>query len=92
MGQAQKSLETLREALETSEPEGYLRTFVDLGRPMVALLYQALTFGLFQEYIAQLLALFPAEEAAIEASHGKPTFGSAQASDEALIVPLSQRE
>lgn len=38
----QQAVTTLLQALELAEPEGYIRTFVDEGEPMVSLLLEAL--------------------------------------------------
>ena len=51
----------LNEALTWAEPEGYVRTFVDLGKPMAALLRQARYQGIATDYVARLLAAFEAE-------------------------------
>ncbi len=37
-GQKELALSTLSEAVQLAEPEGYIRSFVDEGVPMVALL------------------------------------------------------
>ena len=92
LGQAEQAIETLYKALQIAEPEGYLRTFVDVGQPMAILLYQALTRGFFHEYVARLLALFPTKDVNIPASSSDPKFIDARTHDESLIEPLSQRE
>ena len=48
----------LTEALEWAEPEGYVRTFVDLGEPMAALLRETAARGIAPEYVQKLLAAF----------------------------------
>ena len=92
LGQAEQAIESLYKALQIAEPEGYLRTFVDVGQPMAILLYQALTRGFFHEYVARLLALFPTKDVNIPASSSDPKFIDARTHDESLIEPLSQRE
>jgi LuxR family maltose regulon positive regulatory protein len=52
-------METLAHALLQAEPEGYVRIFVDEGRPMAALLHRALSRGVSADYTARLLAAFP---------------------------------
>jgi LuxR family maltose regulon positive regulatory protein len=54
----------LRRALVLAEPEGYVRTFVDEGAPMAAMLGQALSQNLAPRYIGLLLAAF-AESSAV---------------------------
>jgi LuxR family maltose regulon positive regulatory protein len=75
-----------------AEPEGYERMFVDEGPPMAALLYQALKLGLFPDYVARLLALFPTNDVPLPASPIKSPFTNTKSSDESLIEPLSPRE
>jgi LuxR family maltose regulon positive regulatory protein len=41
-------------------PEGYARTFIDLGPPMQHLLQQAAVQGIASAYVLQLLSNFPA--------------------------------
>jgi len=48
----------LRRALALAEPEGYVRTFVDEGKSMAALLRYALSQGVAPGYVGQLLAAF----------------------------------
>jgi LuxR family maltose regulon positive regulatory protein len=89
VGEAQQAIETLQTALQLAEPEGYVRTFVDMGQPMAALLYQALAAGVFPEYVARLLALFPVEEVTPLISS---SIQNVTSTNVALIEPLSQRE
>jgi LuxR family maltose regulon positive regulatory protein len=58
--QAEESaaLLALQRALVVAEPEGYIRTFVDEGVPMAALLRRALTRGIVPAYAARLLEAF----------------------------------
>jgi len=53
-----EALDTLAEALTLAEPEGYVRTFVDLGEPMIALLRQAASRGIAPNYVGKLLKAF----------------------------------
>ena len=92
LGQTQRALETLQRALQMAEPEGYLRTFVDAGHPMAALLYQVLALGLFPEYVARLLSLVPTDEGTRPVSSTQSIVTNTQPADESLIQPLSQRE
>jgi LuxR family maltose regulon positive regulatory protein len=54
----QGALAYLVEALTMAEPEGYVRTFVDLGEPMAALLQEAASQGIAPRYVGRLLAAF----------------------------------
>ncbi|MCE7988421.1 MAG: LuxR family transcriptional regulator [Caldilinea sp. CFX5] len=58
-GQRKDALNVLERALTRAETEGYLRTFVDLGPPMAALLRAAHAHTDRPAYIAKLLAAFP---------------------------------
>ena len=53
-----RALEALGDALSLSEPEGYIRTYVDRGAPMAQLLRQAAARGIMPDYTARLLAAF----------------------------------
>jgi LuxR family transcriptional regulator, maltose regulon positive regulatory protein len=92
LGQAQQSVETLKTALHLAEPEGYIRTFVDAGRPMAALLYKALELDLFPNYVAKLLTHFPSDDVLQPTSTSLSTSSHTRASEESLIEPLSRRE
>jgi LuxR family maltose regulon positive regulatory protein len=50
------ALVPLLRALTLAEPEGYVRTFVDEGPPMVALLHAAAKRGIAPTYVRRLLA------------------------------------
>jgi LuxR family maltose regulon positive regulatory protein len=58
-----QALTVLKRALSLAEPESYVRTFVDEGAPMAALLRHALAQGMARNYVGWLLAAFeePAE-------------------------------
>ncbi len=58
-GDTTRALQTLRQALEGAEPEGYLRLFVDEGEPMEKLLRLAIDGGLSPDYAQRLLRAFP---------------------------------
>jgi len=76
------ALAYITEALTQAEPEGYVRTFVDAGEPMAALLRQAAARGMATGYVETLLAAFDTPQAAA------PTPAVAQP----LVEPLSDRE
>jgi LuxR family maltose regulon positive regulatory protein len=73
------ALSLLERALVLAEPEGYVRTFVDEGRPMAALLEGAARQRIAPGYVRLLLA-----------SSGKP--GGDTRAQRALVEPLSERE
>jgi len=60
-GRLDQALQALGEALVIAEPEGYVMVFVDEGRPMSQLLYQAVARGVSATYAGRLLAAFPVE-------------------------------
>ena len=77
------ALSTLERALVIAEPEGYLRLFVDEGRPMLALLRSAHQRGIVSDYVAILLAAF--EQHASDLPLTSPRPGP-------LLEPLTERE
>jgi LuxR family maltose regulon positive regulatory protein len=89
----EEALAFLTEALKLAEPEGYVRTFIDLGEPMAELLHRAESRDTDSDYVSQLLTAFDAgglrtrEAGEIEGSPAPPPPGSL-----ALIEPLSERE
>ena len=81
------ALDPLARALTLAEPEGYVRMFVDEGRPMATLMEKMARQGNvhIQAYLRKLLATFGSPNGARE------TPGQA-AGDERLLDPLSERE
>jgi LuxR family maltose regulon positive regulatory protein len=76
----------LQRALSLAEPEGYVRIFVDEGRPMAQLLYEASARGIAPEYAGKLLAAYSDSELA-------PAASPATHKNEVRVVdPLSERE
>ena len=84
-GDTASALVALESALTLAEPEGYVRTFVDEGKPMAELLLQARSRGIRPDYVKKLLAVFGAEEKSLPLP-GPP------APQSSLIEPLSPRE
>lgn len=77
-GQREQAFLPLGRALDLAQPEGYLRTFLDAGRPLLPLLHEAHRQGILPFYTDQLL------QAAGSPSHpGEP---------DALLEPLTARE
>jgi LuxR family maltose regulon positive regulatory protein len=56
MGQTDRALTAVSEAVPLAEPEGYVRTFVDEGEPMATLLGQVWRHGVSPHYVGTLLA------------------------------------
>lgn len=84
-GDSPAALVPLERALSLAEPEGYVRVFVDEGRPMAGLLSEAAAHGIMPAYTTKLLAVLESEEhKSEEGSHRFPT--------ESVVEPLSQRE
>jgi LuxR family maltose regulon positive regulatory protein len=75
------ALSNLSRALTLGEPEGYVRTFVDLGSPMQNLLGIAARRGLAPNYVKKLLAAFPTVTAQPPAQEIRE-----------LFEPLNERE
>jgi LuxR family maltose regulon positive regulatory protein len=80
-GEDNKALDQLRVVLTQTEPEGFIRLFIDQGLPMAHLLREAIARGVMPDYIGNLLAAFDAE----------PQQGEHK-STQTLIEPLSPRE
>jgi LuxR family maltose regulon positive regulatory protein len=80
------ALAFLADALTLAQPEGYVRTFVDKGEPMAALLQEAASQGIAPDYVAKLLAAFGAEAPIL------PAPSTPRLPAQPLIEPLSERE
>jgi ATP/maltotriose-dependent transcriptional regulator MalT len=85
-GEQDKAVHLLCDALALAEPGGFIRLFVDEGRPMAHLLSEAEALGMVPDYLGKLLAVFEAEEQNSEAASYRPTPA------QPLIEPLSRRE
>jgi len=81
-GEKDHALRLLGDALALAEPAGFIRLFVDEGRPMARLLREGMSQGLRVDYIRRLLAAFAADELAL----------SARTTGHLLPEPLSKRE
>ena len=77
----------LERALTMAEPEGYVRTFVDEGAPMAALLRRAASRGVAPAYVSKLLDALDAEA---QMRRGSTALASPTA--QPLEEPLSERE
>jgi LuxR family maltose regulon positive regulatory protein len=79
-GKHEQALNSLEEALTLAEPEGYIRIFIDEGKPMKDLLRQAFSRNISKDYVSTLLGSFEpykAKEKSIASS---------------LVEPLTERE
>ncbi len=81
LGERDRALRRLGEALALAEPEGFIRLFLDKGQPMQQVLAEAAARGMRPDYVARLLAAFDVEPRADDAQSTQP-----------LPDPLSQRE
>jgi LuxR family maltose regulon positive regulatory protein len=82
----EQALASLGRALSLTQPEGYVRIFLDHGEPMRRLLKQAASRGLAPEYVRELLAAFDAPE------QGRTEGAEQGVPPQPLLEPLSQRE
>jgi LuxR family maltose regulon positive regulatory protein len=73
---AGESLSALEQALSLAEPEGFVRIFIDEGKPLIKLLRRAVVQGIHVPYALRLLQ----------------AFGEGAIISQPLIVPLSERE
>jgi LuxR family maltose regulon positive regulatory protein len=92
-GDTGRAMTALERALTLAEPEGYIRTFVDEGRPMSRLLCQAAARGMMPDYTAKLLAAF--EDTTNDQRRTTGTASSSlgiRHSSPALVEPLSECE
>lgn len=87
------ALLALERALTLAEPENYIRSFVDQGPAMAALLRQAAARQVAPQYIPRLLAAFP-DTTAREGGGSRPALDQLPGPKptEDLIEPLSDRE
>jgi len=86
LGEEDSALRLLGDALAQAEPEGFIRSFVDVGPPMARLLHIALRRGIAPDYVRRLLEAFSADEP------GEANIKTYQADQSGLTEPLSARE
>ena len=86
-GNLDDALRPLAQALALGEPEGYVRTFVDEGAPMAALLQTAESRGIAADYAAKLLSAFD-QRTSTELSQPQPAMQWIGEN----VEPLSERE
>ena len=80
-GKYDQALNSLNEALTLAEPNGYVRTFIDEGKPMKKLLGLAASRRIAKDYVNKLLAAFDPHKGRSQPSDAQPIFD-----------PLSERE
>jgi LuxR family maltose regulon positive regulatory protein len=86
-GDQEAALNLLESSLKLAQPGGFIRVFVDLGPQMAALLFRMKPDPRWSEYIAQILAVFPAQQLPTEAqSVERPSVSHH------LVEPLTNRE
>ncbi|HUV28936.1 MAG: HTH-type transcriptional regulator MalT [Anaerolineales bacterium] len=85
-GNTQIALEKLEKALNLAKAEGFVRTFLDEGKPMVQLLYQAAARGVVPDYAEHLLAAYASSKPA------EVSIRSKMEDHLVLLEPLSARE
>jgi LuxR family transcriptional regulator, maltose regulon positive regulatory protein len=83
-GKADQAMRPLAQALMQAEPEGYVRTFIDEGSQLAALLHRAALRGVTPDYITRLLTAFPSIDPGMQTSPSSATFPFSD--------PLSERE
>jgi LuxR family maltose regulon positive regulatory protein len=88
------ALSFLADTLMLAQPEGYVRTFVDKGEPMAALLEEAASQDIAPEYVGKLLAALDLERSKfqIPGSGPLPSLKPETLQPETLVEPLSERE
>jgi LuxR family transcriptional regulator, maltose regulon positive regulatory protein len=74
LGQQEKALDALQSAVQMAHSGGFVRMFLDLGRPMRALLVMLEKRGIAPSYLQRLLAAFDLADA--ETSMESPVNGS----------------
>ena len=84
-GEKDEAVQVLLEALVLAETGGFIRLFVDEGRPMAHLLSQAAAPGTMPDYLGKVLEVCTAEEQQHEATSSQPAV-------QPLLEPLSPRE
>ena len=93
-GATDKAVQVLLDALALAEPGGFIRTFVDEGRPMAQLLATADAHGRMPDYIGKLRSACDAEDQQPGETPQRPPASLALPVSPAqpLIEPLSRRE
>jgi LuxR family transcriptional regulator, maltose regulon positive regulatory protein len=85
-GDKDKAVHLLFDALMLAEPGGFIRLFVDEGRPMAHLLSEAAALGIMPDYTGKLLAVLESDTQKREDTSYRPP------PTQPLLEPLSRRE
>lgn len=89
MGDIKQAVSTISRALTVAEPEGFIRLFIDEGKPMAQLLDRIQVEGTgLKAYVSKLLTAFEPEEPRYETR--RPSLVSMP--EHLLVEPLSTRE
>jgi LuxR family maltose regulon positive regulatory protein len=96
-GEKDKALQLLDEALRLAEPGGFIRIFVDAGKVMARLMFEAAAQGVMPTYTSKLLDIFEAEQRKSKEASSLPSpqpliEPEVRPAKAMLIEPLSQRE
>ena len=99
-GDIAAALDALKNALALAEPEGYVRLFVDEGKPIDELLTVAAMRGILPDYVNKLRAAIESGQeenddsswSQLSVSSTSPGHFPNRSSEQPLIEPLSQRE
>jgi len=92
-GQTEKALAFLEHAVTLARPGGYIRPFVEQGKPMADLLKRLLQRGKAVDYIGRILAACDAYELVGERDESSPqSEQQPRMRNQALDVPLTNRE
>lgn len=70
LGEESKALAELRKAIALAEPGGFIRLFVDLGKPVKPLLEKLMEEGASSPYIAGILSALEKQESSLAAGQG----------------------
>jgi ATP/maltotriose-dependent transcriptional regulator MalT len=85
-GDKDQAVHLICDALSLAAPGGFIRLFVDEGRPMAHLLSQGAALGRMPDYLGKVLSVCKAEE------HKSEVTSSLPPPAQPLIEPLSRRE
>ncbi len=93
LGKTDQANAVLEQAVELGKPGGFIRAFVDLGKPMQSILLRLANQGYLVETIHRILVAFPEDVTTRMGSEspGKPA-ASPSAEISSLLEPLTRRE
>ena len=82
----------LKQALDLARPGGFIRVFVDLGKPMQEMLRRLAQQGHSVEMIGRILAAFPEDDKNLPGSASPPAERQLSPGISTLAEPLTPRE